>query len=185
MNCPQAQHALQLDLDGELTPRRQRALRRHLADCTTCRAAAQHHTAIHSAMNRLADQSRDREGAEHKPIESPRHHRRWPRFAAIAAAMALCIVGWRIAAQLQDNRAGRTVALQPPPEPLSTPTAPPAPRQLVRVEFDPSTDVIALPKPTRNPNITILWIYPTVKTAEANPAPAVEPDLAHTQGAHS
>jgi len=50
MNCTQAQHAIQLDLDGELPWLKKRALQRHTARCRTCREAWRQHRAIRKAM---------------------------------------------------------------------------------------------------------------------------------------
>ena len=193
MNCTRAQHALQLDLDGELTPLRKRALRRHLADCDACRVAVQQHNAIHGAMSCLAATSATAPGGgrlarlskqESVPDSaySPHHHSTpWRRYAVIAAAVALCITGWRIAAQIHHGRVTHIALIPPAPNPPTAPAAPP----LVRIEFDPAADVIAIPKPSHNPNITVLWIYPAIRTAEAKPAPAIEPDSTNPQGAHS
>jgi hypothetical protein len=47
------------------------------------------------------------------------------------------------------------------------------PRSLVKVIFQPSSDVIAVPQKTENPSVTIIWVYPTIKTVqEPTPAPA-------------
>ena len=196
MNCNSAQHALQCDLDGELTPLRKRALRRHLAACETCRIAVQQHASIRSAMTRLAAASAAAPGGgrlarlskQKGPTSaSSTHHpsMHWQRYAAVAAVVALCITGWRIVAQLRHNRRPEIAATQPQPEPPTTPSVPTAPRPVVRVDFDPSADVIAIPKPSHNPNITVLWIYPAIRTAEAKSAPAIEPNPTDSQGAHS
>jgi hypothetical protein len=47
------------------------------------------------------------------------------------------------------------------------------PRSLVKVTFQPPSDVIALPLKTDNPSLTIIWVYPTIKLAtETAPAAA-------------
>jgi len=47
------------------------------------------------------------------------------------------------------------------------------PRSLVQVNFQPSSGVIAVPRKTENPSVTIIWVYPTIKAGrEPNPAPA-------------
>jgi hypothetical protein len=184
MNCTQARHAIHLDLDGELTPLRKRALRRHLAGCNACRATMQQHTAIRGAMARLAEQSRDREGAEPKTIKfppAPDHSPRWRRFAAVAAVLALCIAGWQVSVSLRRHHSTGTARAVPN---LDPPIPPASPRPIASVEFDPSADVIVVPKPTRNPNITVLWIYPAVRTAEAPRQPIIEPE-SNSQGAHT
>lgn len=48
----------------------------------------------------------------------------------------------------------------------------PDPRSLVAVRFPSSSEVIAVPHKTDNPNVTIIWVYPTITTApETAPAP--------------
>ena len=57
-----------------------------------------------------------------------------------------------------------------------TPTAPsPDRRSPVRVRFDPDSEVIAVPVETENPNVTIIWVYPTIKTAQASLHSVAEP----------
>jgi anti-sigma factor RsiW len=193
MNCSQAQYAILLDLDGEVTPARRRALRRHLRGCSACHEILRQHTAIHGAMARLAAISPLARQTGDSPATTCGHGLRWRSFVAAAAVVALCVGGWWIATQLCRERA-REMAVAPQgtehPSPLAAgKIVPPSPAQpvdvrpLVRVDFDPASELIAVPKPTRNPNITVLWIYPAVRTAEAKPAPAIEP--AHSQGAHS
>lgn len=197
MQCTQAKEAIQRELDGELTPLRGWRLRRHLAGCDACRTAARQHRAMHAAMARLsaalpAELSGGHPArlrlAEHAAADdvTPTHRtasRRWPALAA-AAVLILCITGWRLTVHYRAVSIAVVDPTTTAPKPQS-PHADPAPPPPVRVEFDPRSEVIAIPKPSQNPNITILWVYPAVRTAEAAPPPSVEPETNHPEGAHS
>jgi hypothetical protein len=62
------------------------------------------------------------------------------------------------------------LALVEQPAPLSQPA--PDPRSLVHVTFPLSADVIAVPQPTDDPSVTVIWVYPTLKAApQSSPAP--------------
>lgn len=206
MNCSHAQDAIQLDLDGELSPPQTQELAEHLSRCSDCRNILRQHQAIRGAMFRLAAGSVEIAEPVLVPGSStgagavgdmslPAHRRRsWRPLLAVAAAVVLCFCGWRVVSQMhgwskgqpdlvagsggsQSAPAGRELAASQKASQVAD--AHSDPRSAVRVEFDRSSDVIALPKPTRNPNITVLWIYPAVRTAEAPPRSSIESDPNH------
>lgn len=185
MDCTQAQHAIQLDLDGELPWLKKQALRRHVAGCSACGEALRQHRAIRQAMGRLA--------AIGPGCGSMGHGKRrplkiWRPLVAAAAAVALCAGIWwalnGLSSQPKEQIARQHSPVHAQPDFPTTADAPPAgqtveqpvdPRSLVHVEFNSSSDVIAIPKPTRNQNVTILWVYPAVRTAEASPSSQITP----------
>lgn len=86
------------------------------------------------------------------------------------AAMLVLAVGWfglHLAGQKQasDPRVNPPVAAN-----ATTPAPPPA-----RVEIGVPDDVIVQRIPTKNPNITILWLHPEVKVADGEPASQADP----------
>ncbi|GEM_PF-1126458 len=209
MNCSQARQAIQVDLDGELNSSAEHALREHLAGCLACRGILRQHQAIQDTMARLAAApcASDEVAAtpaspsagQGRPATMPalRRCRRWRPSVAAAAALILLICGWWITAPIRSDASRHPGAAAHSPESQTESAAgslvpsqkgrgqaDSTPRPVVRVEFGHSADVIALPQPTRNPNITILWIYPAVRTAEAPPRSAVEPQP-HQEGAES
>ncbi|HOB74733.1 MAG TPA: hypothetical protein PKG54_09410 [Phycisphaerae bacterium] len=116
---------------------------------------------------------------------------------AAAAAMALSAGIWwalnGLRSQPQERIAQHDSPAHAQPDLPRTTDTPPAgqtveqpvdPRSLVHVEFSPSSDVIAIPKPTSNQNVTILWVYPAVQTAEASPSSRIAP-ASTIEGAHS
>ncbi len=209
MNCSQARQAIPVDLDGELNSLEEHALREHLAGCLACRGILRQHQAIHDTMARLAALPCDSDevaatpaspsAGQERPAAVPavRRCRRWRVSVAAAAALILFICGWWITAQMRSDVSRHPGAAAHSPESQAEAAAGSLvssqqgrveadsdPRPVVRVEFGRSADVIALPQPTRNPNITVFWIYPAVKTAQAPPRSAVEPQP-NQEGAQS
>lgn len=125
-------------------------------------------------------------------------NRRWRPWMAAAAVLAIFAGSWWVAAMLRQERTGHIAAQDPPgntppaliaredvaPVPNPSPVPRPDPRSLVQVQFDSSTEVIAVPKPTRNPNVTVLWVYPAVRTAEGRPSSSNDPKT-DAKGAHT
>ena len=173
MNCTTARRCVQLELDGELPRRRGAALQQHLRTCESCRQVHRQLAAIQTAMHELAGESE---------LPHPRgpaldfgHRRaiRWRAGLAAAAVLVLCVGGWLATSAVRTDAPERPVIVQnhantPVPETLD-------PRLLVEVTFDPASDVIAVPIETENPNVTIIWVYPTWKTAKAPVEPSAGP----------
>lgn len=101
------------------------------------------------------------------------HRRRVAGWATglIAAGVLVCVLANRFALQRPavDEFERHPVAAVSPPPPEQTLD----PRPLVQVTFQPSADVIAVPRKTDSPSVTIIWVYPTIKTTqESPPAPS-------------
>jgi hypothetical protein len=184
MRCDDAQNLIQRELDGELTVDQAATLAAHVARCSRCRAMRHQHAAIQAALKRIAAATDTNDVAEPaaQPLTfsaTPKPHQRWIRTGlAAAAAMALLIGTWQFSNLSRTDKQERTpsvpiVRTPPKPAPAIPPSevavaAPePQPRPDVRVEFRDPDSVIAIRRETSNPNVTILWIYPTIETADA------------------
>lgn len=182
LNCRTARQYVQRGLDGELSAPAREALHEHLDVCESCRVAYRQFVMMQAAMRELASES-DRAGEEFPPIEftpSYRLGRSLPWWVGLAAAavVALCVSGWFAASAVRTNTAKSPQLALNQPHPTSTApetrtpetgTGAPEPgtRPDVRVTFAVSSDVIAVPRPTKNPNVTVIWVYPAVKTKQA------------------
>jgi anti-sigma factor RsiW len=192
MNCELAQSELQLEWDGELPADRCEALQQHLAACVGCREVARQFALMRGAMSRLAFASdlpvSPVASLRMTPLPMVRPRSWWFRPMTAAAVLALCAIGgWRVVTLMHDRPVPMGVQVSPPPEQplqLAGPVSPPPaglaaeqvdPRTLVRVEFEPADDVMVVQKPTKNPNVTVLFVYPVYKAADAKPRSAIEP----------
>lgn len=178
MNCSNAQDAIQLDLDGELPAHLRAVLDAHLRACADCRERHRQIAAIQTAVHGLAEAS-DQMHAPMPSIDFVRPRRlSWRSGLAAAAVVALCFGTWLMANRLHSNApAPAPQIVQAPPtigpvEPQAAEMSPPKQRPNVTVSFSNADDVIAVPVETENPNVTIIWVYHTVKTAKASPSPA-------------
>ncbi|MBN1492465.1 MAG: zf-HC2 domain-containing protein [Phycisphaerae bacterium] len=182
MKCSAVRTAIQRNIDGELTADAREALTTHVAGCPSCRAYQQQMTAIRSALHDLAVAT-ETPDVTPAPLTfpAPRQHR-WAIPFAAAAAIAICASGWLIMHTMRttENAAPPIVHLPdetPQLAKLPTPTPEPAhaaPRQRARVRFDPSQNVIAVPYETKHSNVTLIWVYPSIKTAQATGNDATE-----------
>jgi hypothetical protein len=149
----------------------------HLATCGECRTVGRQTAAIQRAIRRLAAETELKQTALPSIDFRARRTIPWrPALAAAAAALVICAGTWLATSHLKigaglplppnhdDTRALAPETRTPEPE---TRNPSPDPRSLVRVRFEPASDVIAVPVETANPNVTIIWVYPTVRTAEA------------------
>jgi hypothetical protein len=142
----------------------------HLRDCGPCRQAL----AEQDYLGRLLREAVDPVPAGLvKRVESrlrrARRHRAVARCAGLAAAVG---VGCLAVARFFPRGTG----VPPAPHPDES-AAGPSPAVLalppVRVTFAHPADVIAVPEETRNPNVTIIWVYPAVEAPPfaARPCP--------------
>jgi len=176
MNCKTAQHAIQRQLDGELTPAKQKTLAAHLQHCGPCRRLQADLTTLQTTMQRLAATTRDLE--QPVPTSNTASPRRIPwrsALTATAAAVALCLGTWWIIGKPHEQKEPATIVTRAdnthqqatdglPTTDIDTPGKPSQPR--VRVTVKSSTDVITVPIETDRPNVTIIWMYETTKTAQ-------------------
>ena len=148
----------------------------HLANCPGCRQFVQEQQRLDNLLAQANAELLPVPAVLLRQIEHRlRKGRRWRLTAWVAALSAAAILACTFAAWYLANWLPKDDARQSPPlaTPLHPPSQPPDPRTLVRVTFPSPSDVIAVPQKTENPSITIIWVYPTVKTAqEPNPAPA-------------
>jgi len=162
----------------------------HLADCPACRAEVAHGQRIDRLLAQgsghlepvppsLVDRIEGR-------IRSLRRRRtvRWALGASAAAAVVLAVGVWHIpqdegAALGPERPPGRGSVAETPveSEPGGHEVAPPAqppsdnePR--VRVSLADPSEAILVRKETSNPNVSIVWIYPTVRPGRVGAGPA-------------
>jgi hypothetical protein len=179
MNCRAARQHVQRELDGELSIAECEALHKHLDTCEECRTVHRQFVTIQTAMRQLANGSQ--RGSEDLPPPDFPHPRAiargvpWRASLAAAAVIALCVGAWLAVGHLRTKSpvvvankpdkigAPRPEARNPVPGTRNPEPDLPSP---VRVRFAPPSDVIAVPIKSRNPNVTIIWLYPTAKTAQ-------------------
>ena len=182
MKCIAARAAIQRDIDGELTADAGEALATHVTGCPSCRDYQQQMTAIRSALQGLgaATETSDVTPA---PVTFPRQQqRRWTIPLAAAAAIAICTGGWLIMQALRTTETAAPPIVAAPKHapqlaelPMPTPEpAQPARRQRAQVRFDPSQNVIAVPYETKHSNVTLIWVFSSIKTAQATERDATE-----------
>lgn len=196
MNCKKVRHLIQLDLDGDLPPDRRTALDAHLAACEDCRGVRQQLGAVLTATR----QSAGPEKADACAMDfAPYRSGSWRMGLAAAAAIALLVGGYvavRTAQSPGEPSAPPRIAEAPPAQPrpcsdgaevspmaagnqatstdLRAATRPDA-GSLVQVTFPEEEELIVVPIETQNPNVTIMWVYPTIRTAKAPVEPSDEP----------
>ena len=179
MKCSTARQYVDAELDGELPAAQKTALDEHLRACGACRTMRSQLLAIRSAMQRLAEVS---EPARTSPSPIPfspvgRIYRpAAPVWAwAAAAVFVLCVAGWMTRGLWHQPLVHpSTIARQQetPPTAIANAQPQPSPRQeAAEVTIQTPPDTIVVPYPTRNPKVTIYWLYPVQSTAR-NPEPA-------------
>ncbi len=179
MKCTIARQYVHAELDGELTARQQVALDEHLHTCEACRAVRSQLMLIRSTMGRLAKAS-EPEGTPLAPIAfSPvRGSLRLtvPTWIwAAAAVFVLCFGGW-LAKDLVQPTTVRpdAVALksdQPIEPPIVAEVPQPALRERPTVAVEALPDTLVVPCESKNPRVTVFWLYKLTATAE-NSEPA-------------
>jgi anti-sigma factor RsiW len=140
------------------------AFERHLTECAHCQRELQAQACI------------DRLLSSHVMIVSPslvdrverriqRSRRR--RFVTVAGGLlAASVLMGILISQRWMSRPPVDTAPHAAAEPPASEVA-----QAIHVTFARNADVIAVPKKTDNPNVTIIWLYPTVETALQVDAP--------------
>jgi hypothetical protein len=86
--------------------------------------------------------------------------------SALAAVLLVCVAAWmthigRSSQPLQSHRA--VEAPHPGAAMEQPPAASPLKRPAVRVELADDQPLLAVQMPTRNKNVTVVWMYPTVQ----------------------
>jgi predicted anti-sigma-YlaC factor YlaD len=193
MRCKTARYWIQLELDGELSQRQRARLRTHLAACPDCAGVRHQFTAIQASLQQISGTAAEPDYI--RPVEFTRRRRVAPRavLAAMAAALAAAIGLWftvnhlaapapsdEVVRHAPDAASGvqptKAVVQQASPGNLALAEAAaersaaldqtPEPRTRVHVRMSSEPDSIVLPVETKNPNVSIFWIYPAVRTAQ-------------------
>jgi hypothetical protein len=141
----------------------------HLPDCPACRQAVgeqeQLDQRLRAATALLESPPADLVARIEGQLRAARRRRLTAWAAGLAAVIALaCVTGWLFTREPPGDGSSPVPIVEapaPPPQPES-----PDPRSLVRVTFQPEAEVIAVPLKTESPNVTIIWVYPTVPQAE-------------------
>jgi hypothetical protein len=145
----------------------------HMAACAHCRQAIQDQATItHWLLERSPAVPPLLMPRVERKVRAARRRRLVAWGAGLAAATIL--LGYLVAEFMPrtgDAQLATTSDMESAREPV-LPTA------SVQVTFPPSAEVIAVPRKTDNPRVTIIWLYPTVQTAhepEANPSGSALP----------
>lgn len=158
-------------LDGDLPADDTGAFLAHLADCPACRTIVREQQQIARLLNEASTQLDIVPARILNQVMARPGPVRWRRSAVMGGVLALAAAVLLTVGLVRKPLPPSTHDLVEAPNPavVQEPPTPPS----VRVTFAHAHDVIALPQPTTNPNVTILWVYPTVKipaAAEAAPA---------------
>lgn len=179
MNCTTARQQIHAALDGELDVAQQAVLDAHLRGCGACRAMRSELVTIRAAMQRLAAAS-EPDGSALGPIPFwPVRRMVWsavPTWTwAVAAVVVLCLGGWLASGWLRHSpvkpgpvMVDRTQPVAPAGAVPSPHLAPQADRQ-VTIRTPP--DTLVVPYKSRNPRVTMFWLY-KVRTAAEDREPA-------------
>jgi len=146
----------------------------HLAICPACRQRVAEFEQCNQLLQRAVMESQAvpadlGERIRHRIRQSARRRMRTAAALASAAALLVAVVPFTISRHQPTGIRTAPVVAEPSPVP---PQADQHPR--VQVVFPPSADVIAVPMETSRPNVTIIWVYPAIKTAETPPSKAEE-----------
>ena len=151
----------------------------HLADCPACREELQQQRRIDRLLAAATGQLGPVPASLIDRIEEQygRSHRRrvarwaWGLSAAAVAASALAVwlvmgafgTGNQPQPMVQEHSAPAGDAEQAAPARVETPR----PVSVARVTFADPSEAILVPLESGKPNISIVWVYPTVKVAQA------------------
>jgi anti-sigma factor RsiW len=179
MNCRQAQNCIQLEVDAELPAELREPLTHHLDQCETCRHVRIQMRLMTRTLKQFAAPTLGSPALRFDRDTDPM--RRWRIPLAAAASIAILLAGW-MAVHPRPASTIPPLASGTPPFHTDSPPHPveknvvslaksTAPKPEVRVLISPESNVIALPVETRNPNITILKIYPKLQLAQSAETP--------------
>jgi hypothetical protein len=159
-------------LAGTLEAPEREAFRLHLADCTTCREQVR----FQEGLDRLLRQATASDTPPglllrlEQKIEASSRRKRLAVVAsvAIAASLLAALVLRRPDRPEVDPRSKNKVVRVPTNAPVERAQK----QDVALVLLDASSDLLAVPQESHQPNVTIFWLYPTIKTAApASPAP--------------
>jgi hypothetical protein len=184
MHCRKANRYIHLALDDELSPGRTRALQDHLRACEPCNRLHGQLAALHAATERLAFRSAAIRAVPPSLDITYRRPRAWMAIGAVAAVMALAVTAWRLGTPFSLVSNTQPVEIYPGSTPLTTQPTLLAAAPAVRIELATDSDTITVKRPTHRSNITIMWVYPTLKTISAS-SDSNDPLESPSQGAQS
>jgi hypothetical protein len=182
MKSPACEH-LEDYLLCTLSSEQQAAFLEHLGGCHECSEAVRDQERLHRIFRTAVSFEAVPVGLADRVEASLLHSSRRRILLRVSTATAAAVVFalamglWfnsKRAEHPQDLSGGRAspeIALHQEapiqPRPVNPPTAQPPKVPVVRVTFSPAESVIAVPEKSGNPNVTILWIYPTENTRES------------------
>jgi anti-sigma factor RsiW len=145
----------------------------HLADCPRCRVRLDEQERLNrllaEAVRQFTPVPPGLVGRVERRLSRARRRRLVGWTGGIAAALlAGCFAIWWNRPPSAEERAPPRVADAPTPSPLEVR----APAPQVRVRIVRPAEVIAVPRKTDNPAVTIIWVYPAVQTLAPGPTPA-------------
>jgi hypothetical protein len=153
-------------LEDGLTAAELQVFTDHLPHCPGCRQATEEHRRLDQLLERVGLQSSPLPAGLVDRLERRlQKAQRWRRAAWVSGLAAALLVAAGVGVWL-------TRAPSLPERPVDPPVtrAAPAPpekviRPLVQVRVTSPDEVVAVPVPTRNPTVTILWLYPARRPA--------------------
>jgi anti-sigma factor RsiW len=164
-------------LGGWLSDPERAEFENHLASCPGCRqfVREQKHLdrMLAEATERLQPVPADLSArvAAQLARAGRRRRRAWAALSA-AAILAAGVAAWLWLPPRPNEEQPRSPLAEAPPHPdRQTPPMPP----VVQVTFPAASNVIAMPKRTGDPAVTIVWLYPTIPAAR--PADEVPSDF--------
>jgi hypothetical protein len=148
------------------------AFEAHLNTCPACRRSIAEQRRLDALLARATAAAVAVPAGLLDQIDRRLRRARQRRVAAWAAGLAAAAIGIVIVStQLLPQHAPDME--RAPSSSIARPEPVPAPHALVTVTVPPPSDVIAVPQKSENPSVTIIWLYPTLKTAkETGPAAA-------------
>ncbi|OHB73173.1 MAG: hypothetical protein A2V70_09120 [Planctomycetes bacterium RBG_13_63_9] len=187
VDVPQCDHLDQY-LGGWLSDEQAAQFEIHLRDCPGCRQEAQQQRRIDRLLDRGARLLElapalliDR--IERRLQQTVRRRAvRWA-WGLAAAVLLILATGVGVAMRHFGTRAEPpAIAQQPDPIAAEPDSERPDPRTPVavcdvEVTLDDPSEAILVPLPTQSPNVSIVWIYPTVKPDRTLPGPAADRPL--------
>jgi anti-sigma factor RsiW len=139
------------------------AFEAHLADCPECRQFVQEHLYLDRLLARASEQLQpvpaglvDRLD---RRLRQAGRRRAWAAGLAAAAVLAagLGVWAWKPRAAIDELPDAPVVKPTPRPDPEH-----PAVLAKAEVTFSAAAAVIAVPIPTSDPTVTIVWVYPAI-----------------------
>ena len=157
----------------------------HCQQCKTCQDELERQVQLDHLLAAVAAEPQPLPSGLAQRVEAYMKQQSWHRTRQftglwIAAAILLCVTAWFTIPLLNE----RSIQSVEPVAKVSAPTL----QQLsadqtpqVRVTFTERSNVLAVPVKSQNPNITILWLYPTLKISTGEPSSNANPIRANAR----